>query len=133
MDKYWEHGTLDLGLDADLDLHCAFDSCEDFLDLVTDASTLSIPNSLDEISVCDLETPEPKKERPRNSYIGTLTYQERRAKIKKFLQKRKFRKWTKKINYDCRKKVADSRLRVKGRFVSKEKAKELLASTSNQL
>ena len=34
-----------------------------------------------------------------------------------------------KISYDCRKKVADSRLRIKGRFISKKdtlKIKELL-------
>jgi hypothetical protein len=31
---------------------------------------------------------------------------------------RKKRIWRKKINYDCRKKVADNRLRVKGKFVT---------------
>jgi hypothetical protein len=35
---------------------------------------------------------------------------------------RKRRIWRKKINYDCRKKVADNRLRVKGKFVTKEQA-----------
>jgi hypothetical protein len=30
------------------------------------------------------------------------------------------RKWRKKVSYDCRKKVADSRLRIKGKFVTRE-------------
>jgi len=35
---------------------------------------------------------------------------------------RKKRIWKKKINYDCRKKVADNRLRIKGKFVTREQA-----------
>ena len=58
--------------------------------------------------------------------IGTLTVEERREKIEKYLQKRKKRTWNKKISYDCRKKVADSRLRIKGRFVTKEQAVTIL-------
>ena len=37
-----------------------------------------------------------------------------------FYEKRKQRVWTKKVKYDVRKNFADSRLRVKGRFVKKE-------------
>lgn len=44
----------------------------------------------------------------------------------KFKAKKSRRVWNKKINYDCRKKVADSRLRVKGKFVTKEQACNLL-------
>lgn len=58
--------------------------------------------------------------------IGTLTVEERRIKIEKYLQKRKKRTWSKKISYDCRKRVADSRLRIKGRFVTKEQAFAML-------
>ena len=58
--------------------------------------------------------------------IGTLTIEERRIKIEKYLQKRKKRTWNKKISYDCRKKVADSILRIKGRFVTKEQAVAML-------
>ena len=57
--------------------------------------------------------------------IGTLTIEERREKIQKYLEKRKNRNWKKRINYDCRKRVADNRIRLKGRFVTKEQAKML--------
>ena len=39
---------------------------------------------------------------------------------------RKLRKWRKKVSYDCRKKVADSRLRIKGKFVTREQVCEQL-------
>eukprot|EP01017_Pseudomicrothorax_dubius_P049939 TRINITY_DN9365_c0_g1_i2.p1 TRINITY_DN9365_c0_g1~~TRINITY_DN9365_c0_g1_i2.p1 ORF type:complete len:308 (+),score=73.62 TRINITY_DN9365_c0_g1_i2:64-987(+) len=54
--------------------------------------------------------------------IGGLTVEERKIKVEKYLQKRKHRSWNKKISYDCRKRVAESRLRIKGRFVTKEQA-----------
>lgn len=44
----------------------------------------------------------------------------------KFKAKKSRRTWNKKINYDCRKKVADNRLRVKGKFVTKEQACTIL-------
>lgn len=73
--------------------------------------------------------PRPPKVVPRVSepqevrqFIGTLTREERQARIQRYLAKRKQRIWTKKICYDCRKRVADSRLRVKGRFVTKAQA-----------
>ncbi|TNV85403.1 hypothetical protein FGO68_gene12946 [Halteria grandinella] len=58
--------------------------------------------------------------------IGKLTLQERYAKIKRFKEKKQRRNWDKKIFYDCRKKVADKRLRIKGRFIRKEDQKKLL-------
>ncbi|OMJ71095.1 hypothetical protein SteCoe_30772 [Stentor coeruleus] len=58
--------------------------------------------------------------------IGTLTLKQRKEKISKYLEKRKKRSWQKKIYYDCRKRVADNRLRVKGRFVTRDKAVNIL-------
>lgn len=65
--------------------------------------------------------------------IGTLTVSERREKILKYLEKRKRRIWKKKISYDCRKKVADKRLRIKGRFVTREQAYTILGTTAEDL
>ena len=68
-----------------------------------------------------------------NRMIGTLTLKERKEKIRKYLEKRKRRIWRKKICYDCRKKVADKRLRVKGRFVTRDQACNLLGTTPEDL
>ena len=65
--------------------------------------------------------------------IGNLTYAERKVKIEKYLEKRKKRIWSKKISYDCRKRVADNRLRIKGRFVTKEQAFAILGTTPQEL
>ena len=53
-------------------------------------------------------------------YIGGYSPESRRKRIEKFLQKRQNRIWMKRVKYDVRKNFADSRLRVKGRFVKKE-------------
>lgn len=53
-------------------------------------------------------------------YIGSYSPEARRKRIERFLEKRKRRVWAKKVDYDVRKNFANSRLRVKGRFVKKE-------------
>lgn len=55
----------------------------------------------------------------RKHYIGIYSPQARKIRIKKFIEKRKYRMWSKKVKYDVRKSFADSRVRVKGRFVKK--------------
>lgn len=51
--------------------------------------------------------------------IGNYNPEQRKARLEKFHEKRKRRVWRKDVKYDCRKKLADSRPRVKGRFVKK--------------
>ena len=53
-------------------------------------------------------------------WVGAYSPESRKIRIDRFMKKRNHRVWTKKVKYDVRKNFADSRLRVKGRFVKKE-------------
>eukprot|EP00586_Coscinodiscus_wailesii_P020691 CAMPEP_0172513966 /NCGR_PEP_ID=MMETSP1066-20121228/256731_1 /TAXON_ID=671091 /ORGANISM="Coscinodiscus wailesii, Strain CCMP2513" /LENGTH=370 /DNA_ID=CAMNT_0013294445 /DNA_START=330 /DNA_END=1442 /DNA_ORIENTATION=+ len=68
----------------------------------------------------------------KNGRIGIYTPAERAAIIARFNGKRTRRVWNKKIRYNCRKNLADRRLRVKGRFVkrSSEEAVAALAAVA---
>lgn len=41
--------------------------------------------------------------------------------MERYLEKRRLKTWNKKICYNCRQKVAEERLRIKGRFVARKK------------
>jgi len=56
--------------------------------------------------------------------IGIYLPEQRKARIAQFHSKRKLRIWRKRIKYDCRKKLADSRPRIKGRFVKRSDVEE---------
>ena len=62
-------------------------------------------------------------------FVGAYSPEQRKLRIEKFFQKRTKRVWTKKVKYDVRKNFADSRVRVKGRFVKKEE-EEVPSSSS---
>jgi len=71
----------------------------------------------------------------KNGRIGIYTPGERAAIIARFQKKRKSRMWKKKIRYNCRKNLADRRLRIKGRFVKRSSPSSLsnknTATTTN--
>ena len=52
--------------------------------------------------------------------VGIYGPEERKARVARFLEKRKHRVWSRRVKYDVRKNFADSRMRIKGRFVKKE-------------
>lgn len=63
---------------------------------------------------------------PNAKLVGRYTVEQRRERVQRFLEKRKLRVWKKKVKYGCRKKLADSRPRVKGRFVPRHIQNEVL-------
>jgi hypothetical protein len=68
----------------------------------------------------------------KKAFVGAYSPDSRRKRVEKFLDKRQKRVWRKEVKYDVRKNFADSRLRVKGRFVKKEDEqllRELLSFT----
>ena len=60
-----------------------------------------------------------------SSGVGAYTPEERKIRIERFLEKRRNRVWTKRVKYDVRKNFADSRIRVKGRFIRKSEEEVL--------
>lgn len=65
--------------------------------------------------------------------IGNLTEVERLDKVRNYYAKKHVKSGIKKFSYKCRRQVADKRLRIKGRFVTKEQAFEILGLTQNEL
>jgi len=66
-------------------------------------------------------------------YIGPITEDQRLSKVRHYLHKKHNKSTANKHTYICRKHVADKRLRIKGRFVTKEQAFEILGLTRDQL
>ena len=52
--------------------------------------------------------------------IGPITAENRLTRVQRYLEKKYKKTDQKKHFYDCRKQVAEKRLRIKGRFVTKE-------------
>jgi len=74
--------------------------------------------------------PIPLGKNGKSRMIGGYSLEQRRQRIIRFLEKRKNRVWMKKVKYGCRKKLADSRPRVKGRFVPRLPSSEGAESSS---
>ncbi|CAA0834871.1 CCT motif family protein [Striga hermonthica] len=65
--------------------------------------------------------------------VGKLSVEERKRKIHRYLKKRNERNFSKKIKYACRKTLADSRPRVRGRFAKNDELGELARTTGSNL
>lgn len=65
--------------------------------------------------------------------LGPLTLLERQQKILRFIAKKSQKSLAKKFTYECRKQVAEKRLRIKGRFVTKQQAFEILGLREDDL
>lgn len=65
---------------------------------------------------------------PSNGIAVPYTKEERALRIARYLMKKQRRVWKKNVKYDCRKRLAEGRPRVKGRFVSHKLATELSSS-----
>lgn len=63
-------------------------------------------------------------------YVGIYSPEDRRLRIERFWEKKKRRIWAKKVKYDVRKSFADSRIRVKGRFVKKVEEEDAVVGLS---
>jgi flagellar biosynthesis GTPase FlhF len=77
--------------------------------------SMSDPNlstSIDDYGLLNVQRPD--------GWVGAYSPESRKVRIERFMEKRNNRVWTKKVKYGVRKHFADSRLRVKGRFVKKE-------------
>jgi hypothetical protein len=59
--------------------------------------------------------------------VGNLSVEERITKVRRYIEKKHRRKWIKKVSYDCRKRVANVRLRIKGRFIKKQEQLDIIS------
>lgn len=59
--------------------------------------------------------------------IGRYTPAERRIRLERYREKRAQRNYKRRVKYGCRKKIADKRRRVQGRFVKREEEQALAA------
>ncbi|XP_030534004.1 uncharacterized protein LOC115743389 isoform X2 [Rhodamnia argentea] len=63
--------------------------------------------------------------------VGKLSTEERKEKIHRYMKKRNERNFSKKIKYACRKTLADSRPRVRGRFAKNDELGEASRPSSS--
>lgn len=65
--------------------------------------------------------------------IGRYTPAERRLRVERYRQKRLRRNFSARVKYDCRKRIADARTRVRGRFVTRATERRLTTPVVDKL
>ncbi|KAG3247361.1 hypothetical protein PI124_g7926 [Phytophthora idaei] len=79
-----------------------------------------------EVESCLGKRPLPDATGPRKEgWVGSYSPEARKKRVQRFLKKRQERVWVREVKYDMRKVFADTRLRVKGRFVTREDEKNM--------
>ncbi|KAK4400875.1 hypothetical protein Sango_1193600 [Sesamum angolense] len=68
-----------------------------------------------------------------NFKVGRYSAEERKERIDRYRAKRTQRNFNKTIKYACRKTLADSRLRIRGRFARNDEAAEILKAPTLQI
>ena len=100
-----------------------------------------MPKPLDFFGNTETEGPETKGQSKATKHcsvlpfvkkVGTLSLEERKQKIYRYLEKKRRRNYAKRVGYVCRKRVADSRMRVKGRFISKSESESMAKQESSK-
>lgn len=69
----------------------------------------------------------------KRSLAKKLTREERKERVERYRAKRKTRNWKKEISYACRRQVAQKRLRIRGRFGTKEQVYSALGIKAEDL
>lgn len=72
-------------------------------------------------------------ERLSERMIGPISESDRLSRVRRYLDKKRNKQNMKKFCYQCRKQVAEKRLRIKGRFVTREQAFEILGLSQEEL
>jgi len=94
------------------DMHTGREEVPSGLGVPRSASDPNISHRIDQDGLLSVDAPD--------GWVGAYSPESRKVRINRFLAKRNHRVWAKTVKYDVRKNFADSRLRVKGRFVKKE-------------
>jgi hypothetical protein len=100
------------------------------LENTLDLNAISAPQN--DCEITDASIAEESKTEEKHM-IGPLLASERMDKVLRYLEKKRNKSSMKKFCYKCRKQVAEKRLRIKGRFVTRQQAFEILGITHDEL